>query len=222
MPSSDAMYAESELLPLSGLQHLLYCERQWALINIEQQWAENRFTAEGRALHRVVDESPNESHGGMRIVRSLDLRSRRLGIAGRADVVLFPLSGEGPPVPVETKRGRPKPADWDEVQLCAQAVCLEEMLDMRVPQGFLFYGAPRRRTEVAFTAELRQRTESACVRMHELYCAGVSPGPIYESRKCDRCALFDLCRPIAMGKRRASRFVAALLQRSLKSDGEVP
>jgi len=137
------MYAESELLPLSGLQHLLYCERQWALIHIEQQWAENRFTADGRVLHRVVDESPDESHSGMRIVRSLDLRSRRLGIAGRADVVLFPLSGDGPPMPVEFKRGRPKPADWDEVQLCAQALCLEEMLNVSIPQGSLFYGEPR-------------------------------------------------------------------------------
>lgn len=214
------MYTESELLPLSGLQHLLYCERQWALIHIEQQWAENRLTAQGRVLHRVVDESPAESHSGFRIARSLALRSLRLGLTGKADVVLFPLSGEGAPVPVEYKRGKPKPGDWDEVQLCAQALCLEEMLKVEIAEGALFYGAPRRRTPVVFSPELRASTENACGRMHELYRAGISPLPIYESNKCDRCSLIELCQPKSLGKKRASRFVEYSLRQSLKSDRE--
>lgn len=215
------MYSESELLPLSGLQHLLYCERQWALIHIEQQWAENRLTAQGRVLHRVVDERPDESHSGFRVARSLPVRSLRLGIAGKADVVLFPLSGTGPPVPVEYKRGKPKPGDWDKVQLCAQALCLEEMLGMAVPEGALFYGLPRRRTAIAFTAELRGRTEQAAMRMHELYRTGISPPAVYEPRKCDRCSLLGICQPKSLaGAGRASRFLRTSIQESLNSGAE--
>src|SRR5712692_838257 len=114
MASSDSLYSDSDLLPISGLQHLVYCERQWALIHIEQQWAENRLTAQGRVLHEVVDESPDESRRGVRIVRSLALRSMRLGITGKADAVEFPLRGNGPPFPVEYKRGKPKTNSCDE------------------------------------------------------------------------------------------------------------
>lgn len=197
---SDAMYAESDLLPLSGLQHLLYCERQWALIHVEQQWEENRFTAQGRVLHKTVDEAPDESHRGVRIVRSLPVRSLRLGITGKADVVEFPLSGPGPPVPVEYKRGRPKRGAWDEVQLCAQALCLEEMLNVEVTEGAMFYGALRRRTHVEFTFELRACTERATARMHQLYRDRSTPRPVYESRKCDRCSLIEVCQPRQMGR----------------------
>jgi len=188
------MFSEAELLPLSGLQHLLYCERQWALIHIEQQWAENRLTAHGRSLHRTVDEAHDESRAGVRIVRSLPLRSLRLGISGKADVVEFPLSG-GVPVPVEYKRGRPKPGLWDEVQLCAQAMCLEEMLNVVIEEGVLFYGTPRRRSMVTFNLGLRLRTEPAAARMHDLYERGATPPPAYESRKCDRCSLIEVCQP---------------------------
>jgi len=191
------MYAESDLLPLSGLQHLLYCERQWALIQIEQQWEENRLTAQGRSLHRTVDEVPSESRVGVRIVRSLPLRSLRLGISGKADVVEFPLSG-GAPVPVEYKRGRPKRGLWDAVQLCAQAICLEEMLNVGIDEGALFYGAPRRRSMVRFAPGLRLRTEQAATRMHDLYERGITPPPAYESRKCDRCSLIEVCQPKAL------------------------
>jgi CRISPR-associated exonuclease Cas4 len=215
------MYTESELLPLSGLQHLLYCERQWALIHIEQQWAENRLTAQGRVLHRVVDEHPDESHSGFRVVRSLAVRSLRLGITGKADVVLFPLSGAGPPVPIEYKRGRPKPGDWDKVQLCAQALCLEEMLKIVVPEGALFYGLPRRRTVITFTEELRSHTEQAAQRMHELYRTGISPPAIYESKKCDRCSLLELCQPRNVETAsRASRFLHKSIHESLNPDQE--
>jgi CRISPR-associated exonuclease Cas4 len=189
------MFSESDLLPLSGLQHLLYCERQWALIHIEQQWVENGLTAQGRALHSTVDEVSDESHGGVRIVRSLPLRSLRLGISGKADVVEFPLSGGGPPRPVEYKRGRPKPGQWDEVQLCAQAFCLEEMLQVAIPKGALFYGAPKRRTVVSFDPDLRSATEQAAARMHQLHKAGATPVADYNPDRCDRCSLLAICQP---------------------------
>ncbi len=208
------MYAESDLLPLSGLQHLLYCERQWALIHIEQQWDENRLTAQGRVLHHTVDDAADESHSGVRIVRSLPLRSLRLGISGKADVVEFPLSGQGPPKPVEYKRGRPKTGAWDEVQLCAQAMCLEEMLGIVVPQGAFFYGRPRRRMQVVFDDNLRSLTERAAGRMRQLYLEEITPLVHYDPQRCDRCSLFALCRPKQLAR---SRGTAAWFERALRS-----
>jgi CRISPR-associated exonuclease Cas4 len=201
------MFDAHALLPISGLQHLVYCERQWALIHIEQQWAENRLTAQGRVLHEVVDEAPDESRRGVRIVRSLALRSMRLGITGKADVVEFPLHGNGPPFPVEYKRGKPKANLSDEAQLCAQALCLEEMLGTAVPVGALYYGKPRRRTEAIFTPELRAETERLAARMHALYAAR-TPLAVYEKKKCGNCSLVELCQPKLMGRAdRASRYL---------------
>ncbi len=189
------MYAEGDLLPLSGLQHLAFCERQWGLIHIEQAWEENRLTAEGRLLHERADEPEVETRPGVRIVRALSLRSLRLGLSGRADVVEFPRAGcTGAPAPVEYKRGKPKDFDWDEVQLCAQGLCLEEMLGASIPSGALYYGLPRRRTEVEFTAELRLRVETLSRRMHELFALGVTPPPRFEP-KCRQCSLEDVCQP---------------------------
>jgi len=208
------MVAEADLLPLSGLQHLLYCERQWALIHIEQQWEENRFTAQGRALHRTVDEGSDESHSGVRIVRSLPIRSLRLGISGKADVIEFPLTGTAPPLPVEYKRGRPKPGAWDEVQLCAQALCLEEMLGTSIAEGALFYGTPRRRTAVPFTPALRVTTERAAARMHELYSRGTTPLVAYDSARCDRCSLLQICQPKPLNSHQHAR---SWLDRALRT-----
>jgi CRISPR-associated exonuclease Cas4 len=209
------MFTENDLLPISGLQHLVYCERQWALIHIEQQWAENRLTAQGRVLHEVVDEAPDESRHGVRIVRSLALRSLRLGLTGKADVVEFPLHG-GAAFPVEYKRGKPKPGLCDEVQLCAQALCLEEMLSAPVPAGALYYGKPRRRTEVAFTPELRAETERLAARMHALYAAAQTPRAVYEKKKCGNCSLIELCQPKQLGcPDRASRYLREALAASL-------
>ena len=145
-----------DALPLSGLQHLAFCPRQWALIHLEQAWRENRLTAEGRLLHERADLQGQSVRHDLRTVRGLWLESRRLRLTGRADVVEF----RPDPFPVEYKRGKRKPTDCDLVQLCAQALCLEEMLGRVVPCGAIFYGAPRRRLEVEFTPELRARTES--------------------------------------------------------------
>jgi len=163
---------ESEnALPLSGLQHLAFCPRQWALIHLEQAWAENRLTSEGRLLHEKADLPGQSRRHDLQTVRGLPLSSRRLDLTGRADVVEFRPGA----YPVEYKRGRRKPDDCDLVQLCAQALCLEEMLGQPVPRGAIFYGEPRRRLEVGFSPQLRARTEALAAEMHRLYQSRETP-----------------------------------------------
>lgn len=205
-----SMYTEDDLLPLSALQHLLFCERQCALIHIEQLWAENLFTAEGRVLHENVDSGPDFTREGRRIVRSLPLKSLRLGLSGVADVVEFgaPDSPEGV-FPVEYKRGRKKKENWDRVQLCAQALCLEEMLETHVPAGAIFYGQPRRREQVEFDASLRAQTEATARRLHELIASGKTP-PAEPGEKCAACSLLELCMPRMGGKKSVAAYMAAM------------
>lgn len=209
------MFTEADLLPLSALQHLAFCERQWGLIHLEAVWDENRLTVEGRHLHERADEPASENRRDLRIVRGLRIRSLRLGLAGRADVVEFHRSaesGEPPgtitlegaagrwrPFPVEYKRGRPKTGSWDEVQLCAQALCLEEMLGVAIAAGALFYGQPRRRFEVDLTPELRTKTEALAARVHGLFDARITPTARYE-KKCANCSLLLHCLPKALGR----------------------
>jgi CRISPR-associated exonuclease Cas4 len=212
------MYTEDDLLPLSALQHLAFCERQWGLIHLEQQWAENRLTAEGRQLHERAHEGPDELRDGVRICRGLRIRSLRLGLIGAADVVEFHPGRDGTsrPFPVEYKRGRPKPGRWDEVQLCAQAMCLEEMLNTAIAAGAIFYGQPRRRMEVVFAADLREETERLASRLHELQTTGRTPPPVYEP-KCDNCSLLTICLPqMADRKRGAAAYVARSVAQLLK------
>jgi CRISPR-associated exonuclease Cas4 len=220
------MYSEDDLLPLSGLQHLAFCERQWGLIHIEQVWSENRLTAEGRELHDRAHEAGSESRPGLRVARGLRLRSLRLGLSGQADVVEFHTAAAGvslpgedglwQPFPVEYKRGRPKPDHCDLVQLCAQALCLEEIFQAAVPAGALFYGAPRRRQDVSFCATLRAETEGLAARMQELYRARVTPGAAY-SPKCEKCSLLASCMPKTLG---GARSVERYLARALLRDGD--
>jgi CRISPR-associated exonuclease Cas4 len=189
-------FAEADLLPLSALQHLAFCERQCALIHIEGAWAENRLTAQGRLLHERVHEREDESRGDVRVARGLRLRSLRLGLVGQADVVEFHRQPAGPwrPFPVEYKRGRAKRGDCDRIQLCAQAMCLEEMTGVVVPEGALFYGTPRRREVVAFEPALRSAVTAAARRLHALIDSGRTPPATYADR-CDNCSLLSLCRP---------------------------
>ncbi len=220
------MFTEDDLLPLSGLQHLLFCERQWALIHIEQQWEENRLTQEGRVLHDRVHDAGTEARADVVVARSLRVRSLRLGISGETDAVEFrrvapdsangvPLEGRAgrwTPFPVEYKRGKPKSDAWDEVQLCAQALCLEEMFGVVIDAGALFYGTTRRRTPVAFDSPLRARTEALAKRMHELYAAGVTPQAVYE-KKCEKCSLVERCMPKMSARRRdVTRYLATALK----------
>ena len=216
--AAGSLFTEDDLLPLSALQHLLFCERQCALIHIEGLWAENRLTVEGRHLHDKAHEGPDEIRGGVRITRGLALRSLRLGLAGKADVVEFRATGEGPlpaPFPVEYKRGKPKKHQADKVQLCAQALCLEEMLGVPVAAGALFYGRPRRRVDVAFDEPLRRLTEETAGRLHALIGSGRTPEAVREP-KCNSCSLLQLCLPDAMGPRHsAARYVTRAIEAAL-------
>lgn len=173
------MYAEADLIPLAGLEHYVVCPRQCALIHLEATWIENERTAEGRIEHERVDRGRAEARGAIRRAYRVPVRSLRLGIAGHADVVEFHAAEDGAerPFPIEHKRGRPKIGNEDRVQLCAQALCLEEMLGVVVPGGALFYGKSRRRTDVTFTAELRRRTEEVARQVRQLFESGITPHP---------------------------------------------
>ncbi|MBW2108337.1 MAG: CRISPR-associated protein Cas4 [Deltaproteobacteria bacterium] len=195
-------FSDSELLPISALQHFIYCPRQCALIYLEQQWAENRFTAEGRVQHDRVDRTECEIRDGIRYEYALSLRSLELGLIGKADVVEF---HDDNVFPVEHKRGRPKPTHCDWVQLCAQALCLEEMMGVKVDAGAIFYGKPRRRQVVEFTPELRAETINSAHALHELIEFGKNPPADYSPKKCDACSLFDICLP--QKKRNVSDYI---------------
>ena len=206
MPESDDIS-----VPLSALQHLAFCPRQCALIHIEQQWAENRLTAEGRVLHDKAHEPGSESRRDLRIARGLQLQSKTLGLHGVADVVEFHRQPDGAwqPFPVEYKRGRPKIEPIDAVQLCAQAICLEEMLGQPVPAGAIFYGATHRRQDVSFDEPLRAETRRLAGAAHALIAAGRTPAPEFGPR-CRSCSFLELCRPEAV-THSASRHLAQLM-----------
>jgi CRISPR-associated exonuclease Cas4 len=196
------MYTEDDLLMLSALQHLLFCPRQCALIHLEQAWTENRFTAEGRIMHERVHTAATDSRRTVRVEYDMPLRSLRLGLSGRADIVEMHQQENRvwQPFPVEYKRGRPKKDDSDRVQLCAQALCLEEMLDCTVPEGALYYGQKKRRTPVPFDDRLRRITEETAAQLHELLSATITPPPHY-SRRCESCSFIDTCLPKTVGKK---------------------
>ena len=181
-------------LPLSALQHWLFCPRQCALIHVERLWEENRLTAEGRVLHERADEGHPESRDGVRVLRSVQVASEAHGLQGVADVV--EMRGRTP-YPVEYKRGRPKAHRADEVQLCGQAICLEEMTGEAVPEGALFYGKNRRRKVVAMDDDLRVLTLSVAGEAQVALVDGTLPPPVYEAKRCATCSLVELCRPQA-------------------------
>ncbi|MCR4320517.1 MAG: CRISPR-associated protein Cas4 [Candidatus Brocadiaceae bacterium] len=219
MTNRTYFYTEDELIQLSALQHLVFCERQCALIHIEQVWSENLFTAEGRIMHDKVDTANRESRGNIRIEYGVPMRSLRLGLIGKADVVEFHkpcpvmyLNGNSDkwiPFPVEYKRGKPKGGNCDKVQLCAQALCLEEMMNVEIPEGALFYGQTRHRLDVKFDSALRTATEEAAKKLHELIASGITPKAEY-SKKCERCSLVDLCLPKVSSK--ASNYLLKVME----------
>jgi CRISPR-associated exonuclease Cas4 len=190
------MEDDDDLIPLSALQHHLYCPRQCGLIHIERQWAENRFTAEGRLLHEKADGGAGDKRGKVRTLRALPLRSVKYGLTGAADVVELRGTKAAPlPYPVEYKRGKPKAHRADEVQLCAQALCLEEMFNVSIPEGALFYGETRRRAVTALDDDLRALTVGAVAAVRAMLAAGVTPPAVYAKRTCDACSLIEICRP---------------------------
>lgn len=214
-----------DLVPISALQHYVFCERQAALIHVERLWDENVATVAGRQLHVKTDVPATESKSAdLRVARSVPIANERLGIVGIADVVEFHRADEnqskviklpGSPglwtaVPIEYKRGGPKEHDADRVQLCAQALCLEEMLETSIAEGFLFYARTRRRLRVSIDAALRRRTEQVAYRMHDLIRSGITPEP-EPGPKCENCSLRDQCLPKTHG-RSASRYVIGLMR----------
>lgn len=193
---------ESEPFPLSALQHAVYCLRQAALIHIERAWADNRFTAEGNVLHAVADKGGSRNARGVRRVMALPLSCKRLGFAGTADLVEFHPRPDGTetPYPVEYKRGKPKLHRADEVQLCAQALCLEEMTVQAVPEGALFYAETKRRVVVPFDAELRRLTEETAMAFAGVFSSGVTPPPTTRRERCRACSLKEICHPDAVAR----------------------
>ncbi len=211
---TDFPYSEQDLLPLSALNHYLYCKRRCALVHIEQAWQENVFTAEGRIMHERVDSGGRESRGKVRQAFGLALRSLQLGLSGKADVVEFYLDDDGnwQPSPVEHKRGRPKKDSSDLVQLCAQAICIEEMLACHIKAGAMFYGKTRRRQEVVFDESLRAKTTETARSLHDLLTSGRTPQARYE-KKCDSCSLISLCMPKVTGTHRSVQgYMAKVLE----------
>ncbi|MDD4272505.1 MAG: CRISPR-associated protein Cas4 [Desulfobacter postgatei] len=211
-------YQENEYLALSALQHILFCPRQCALIHVEQLWEENLFTAQGRVMHERVDRGDQADRGKTRIEYGLPLKSARLGLTGKADVVEFHRTDSSVqkwvPFPVEYKRGKPKKDLSDKVQLCAQAICLEEMLNTDILSGALFYGKTRRRLEVTFDEELRHKTMETAAQLHAMIESGITPPPEYD-KKCDTCSFLSLCMPKAIEKKRT---VSTWLQRMVRED----
>lgn len=217
-------FNEEDWLQLSGLQHFAFCRRQWALIHIENQWAENYRTTDGHILHEHVhDQTFRESRGDRLIVRGLAVHSAELGVSGQCDAVEFfrnpdgvPLQGrEGlwTPYPVEYKRGKPKEHNADELQLCAQAMCLEEMLCCTVPEGALYYGEPRRRTVVAFTPELRAQVRTHLAEMHDLFRKCYTP-QVRPSKSCNACSLKELCLPKLKSRKKVADYLTAAMEDS--------
>lgn len=215
-------WAEEDWLQLSGLQHFAFCRRQWALIHIEDQWAENFRTMDGHIMHEHVhDQGFKESRGDRLTVRGLAVHSAELGVSGQCDAVEFSRSPEGIPLrdregrwqpyPVEYKRGRPKEHDADELQLCAQAMCLEEMLCCVIQEGALYYGEPRRRTVVFFTPELRKRVRDSLAEMHELYQRRYTP-KVKTSKACNACSLKEICLPKLMKRKKAADYLSCAME----------
>jgi len=218
-------YRPEELLPLSGIQHFCFCRRQWALIHVERQWQENVLTVEGKQMHdRADDPFFSEVRKGVLITRSMPVASYRLGLIGVCDVVEFNPAPDGVrlngregtflPAPIEYKRGKEKHDHSDEAQLCAQAFCLEEMLAVSIPAGYLFYGETRRRVEVALDDPLREFVRAMCVEMHGYFSRGYTP-KVKPSKACKSCSLADVCMPELQARASSA---AAYIQKHIEGE----
>lgn len=205
------MIPEDDWIQLSSLQHYVFCPRQCALIHVNGLWAENRLTARGRVLHERVDSGEDETRGDTRVVRSLNIYSRVLGVSGKADVVEFKDDcGQTLPYPVEYKSGKPKYDDCDTVQLCAQALCLEEMLGIAIPEAALFYGKTRHRLRVELDSSLRDKTLEVIRTVHDMIKAREIP-PARFQKKCQSCSLYDACMP-GTGERSISNYIKRMYE----------
>lgn len=215
------MYSDEELLALSGIQHFAFCRRQWALIHVERRWQENYLTASGQVAHlRAHDKEMRERRGSLLVVRGLFVRSRQLGLSGVCDVVEFrqceegvPLAGEmglWEPIPIEYKRGKSKAGDCDRLQVCAQAMCLEEMLGCDIDGGFLFYKQTQSREMVVLTEDLREAVRNAADEMHRLFKRGYVPR-VRKGKHCAACSLAEECLP-TLQQRSAQAYIKGMLE----------
>lgn len=218
-------YSEEDYLPLNGIQHFAFCRRQWALIQIENQWAENERTVDGSLLHEAAhDPEREESRGDLLIQRSVSVYSAALGISGQCDVLEYHAGPEGIPLPdrrglwqpypIEYKRGSPKEGPADALQLCAQAMCLESMLCCEIPEGALYYGQTRRRERILFSPQLRAQVQDLLSQMHELYRRGHTPKS-KPSKSCNACSLRELCLPRLLKAKSVSAYLADAMEAPL-------
>ena len=212
-------YSEDEYLLLSGIQHFVFCRRQWALIHIEQQWEENYRTVDGNIMHKCAhDDTFREKRGDVILVRGMAVSSPYLGISGECDVVEFRKNENGinihgqegkySVIPVEYKRGSPKMDESDKLQLAAQAMCLEDMLCCEITEGYLYYGETRHRTRVEMNEELREKTKAVTEEMHELFRRGYTP-KVKRTKACNACSLNNICLPGLCGNKTAASYISS-------------
>lgn len=211
------MSGDTQVIMLSALQHYAYCPRQFALIHVEQVWADNRFTAEGNILHERVDSGVAEQRKGTRFERGVMLKSQRYHLTGKMD--LLEIEQGDPPkyLPVEYKRGKPKIEDWDRVQVCAQALCIEEMRDTDVTEGAIWYWEVRRREPVLIDDALRATTVAAIEGAHAILVSGETPPPTDNLKRCRACSLVDLCEPSAFRRDHSGAYVDAIFSELTES-----
>lgn len=211
-------YSEEDFLSLAGIQHFVFCRRQWALIHIEQQWKENIHTMQGNIFHENAHNGTGkETRKDTVITRGLPVFSHSLGISGICDVVEFQkdkdgieiagLDGKWAAVPIEYKKGKPKADDCDILQLAAQAVCLEEMLLCHIERGFLFYGETRHRTEVKIDSRIRQQLRAVTEEMHDYYAKKYTP-KVKTAARCRQCSLNEICMPVLCGDKSAKKYIS--------------
>ena len=219
------MYTEDDLVPISALQHALFCERQYTLIHLEQVWEENRFTAEGRVLHERVDAEHHESRRLFKQEYGMAVRSLQRGLTGKCDLVEIWYTKDGnvdKVSPVEFKRGKKKANDIDRVQLCAQVLCLEEMFGIAIEGGQFYYLQEHRRNSEVVDKQLREKTTALIERIMSIRETGKTAAAKYEKRKCDNCSIVDLCMPksAGAGRKQVGRFIKAQLRLVEKSDAK--
>lgn len=216
--AEDTYCREADFIALSALQHYVYCPRQCALIHLEKIWVENSYTAEGREMHDRVDNGETSFRDGVKTTRSNPLRSNTMGVSGLADVVEWHRIGKHVhPFPVEYKRGKQKKHDADKVQLCAQAICLEEMLSCTIPCGALFYGQTMHRLDVDFDTTLRSKTRETAQAVHDLFKSGKTPLPTFGA-KCRQCSLIEQCMPKVLDRSHSARRYMENLYRELSEE----
>lgn len=204
---------DSQTLAISAIQHYAYCPRQFALIHLEQIWADNRFTAEGVLLHRRVDGGEPEQRGSIRYERAVLINSQQLGLSGKMDLLEIDSSDQPPRLtPVEYKRGKPKTQDWDRLQLCAQALCLEEMRETSIAEGALWYWETRHRESVLFTEQLRASTYDVIAGAKAVLASGQTPAPTAEIKRCKACSLIEQCQPDILRKDHSKAYIRELFR----------